>query len=147
RRAGAKGADPHRYQITVTVAVADQVGVNAELFGQYLLECRTVTLVMIHTAGHQHDGTRRVEADFGMLVVAPAARRDCSCDAASVEHAASLRCALPLDRSTVPGKRKAIVEVLGEISAVIDLLHRRLVRHRSGGDRVAPPQHDRVDAK
>src|SRR5580704_1034043 len=56
-------------------------------------------------AGHQHHTARRVEADFGVLVVAPAARRDRSRDADPVEHAAPLRCALPLDRSTVTSKR------------------------------------------
>src|SRR5580704_3433897 len=64
-RARTEGADPHRHQIAVAKAVADQIGVDAEFFRQYLLERRAVALAVIHAPGHQHHTARRVEADPG----------------------------------------------------------------------------------
>ncbi len=60
-----KRADPHRHQVAVAIAVADQVGVDAELLRQDLLEGRAVALAVIHAAGQQHYAAGRIEADFG----------------------------------------------------------------------------------
>src|SRR5215831_944181 len=57
------------------VIAADRL-IDAELFGQDLLERRPVALTVIHAAGHQHHTARRVETDFSVLVVAAAARCD-----------------------------------------------------------------------
>ena len=51
-RARAEGADPHRHEIAVAVAVADQIGVDAELLRQDLLERRAMALTVVHAAGH-----------------------------------------------------------------------------------------------
>ena len=45
-------------------------------FREDLLERRAMALAVIHAAGDQHHGTRRIKADLGMLVIAPAARGD-----------------------------------------------------------------------
>ena len=91
RRARAEGPDPHRHQIAVAIAVADQIGVDAELFGEHLLECRAMALAVIHAAGHQHDAARRVEADLGMLVIAAARGGDGRRHADAQQLAALLR--------------------------------------------------------
>ncbi len=76
RRARPESPDPHRHEVAVAVTVADQLGVDAELFRQHLLEGRAMALPMIHAAGHQHDAARRVEADLGMLVITAAGGGD-----------------------------------------------------------------------
>src|SRR5437763_3060488 len=108
-------------QVAVAVAVADLVGVDAELFRQDLFEGRAVSLAVIHAAGDQHDPAGRIEADLGMLVVAPAGRRDRRRDA-DAEQLAPLACFSAAGGDPViGGEMPRIVEGLREIAAGVRL--------------------------
>ena len=109
RRARAERADPHRHQVAVAPAVADLVGVDAELGRQHLLEGRRVALAVIHAAGQQHDAAGRVEADLGVLVVAPAGRRHRRRDADAEQFAAPARRRAPVgDAGHTPRQRQRV---------------------------------------
>ena len=121
RRARAEGADPHGHEIAVAKAVADLIGIDAEFLRQHLLEGRAVTLAVIHAAGNQDDAARRIEADLGMLVIAPAGRRDRRRDADAEKLAAAARLGTALLDAVIGGEMQRVIEVLCEIAAVIGL--------------------------
>src|SRR5262249_13359588 len=139
-RARAKGADPHRHQIAVAIAVADQIGVDAELFRQDLLKGRAVALAVIHAAGHQYDSTRWVETDLGMLVIAAAACGDGGRDPDAEQLAPAPRGVASLGGALVVSERQTIRQVLWKVAAIVSLAEGGGEWHGPGGDRVAAAQ-------
>jgi hypothetical protein len=145
----AEGADPHRHQAAVAITIADQLGIDAELFRQDLLEGRGMALAVIHAAGQQHDAARRVKADLGMLVIAPARGGNGGGNANAEQLATCSRCGRAFGYLLVVAQRQTVIEVFDEVAAVVCLLHRRLVGHCAGREGVAAAQFGRgvvVDA-
>jgi hypothetical protein len=138
--ASIEGADAGIDEIGVAILVADEIGIDAELVRQHLLEDRAVALAVIHAAGDERDRARWVEAHLGEFIIAPAGRGDRGGDAEAEDLAALLGGLAPLGDARVIGELQRVVEILGEVARIIDLLHRGRVRHRARGDGVAAAQ-------
>ena len=87
-RARAEGAGAGHDLVGIAVLEFDQIGIDAELVEQNLLECRRMALAVIVRAHQQGQRAGRIEADLGMLEEAGRRRLDRVGDADAAQLAA-----------------------------------------------------------